>query len=76
MGAAAFLILDMVVGKQFYDKVLTAPQVRFSHGGPEYDAKYPDGIPTAIDITLGSGKAELVVCLWDMGVVCFCAPLI
>lgn len=29
---------------------------RFSHGGPEYDAKYPDGIPTAIDITLKSGK--------------------
>ena len=31
-------------------------RIRFSHGGPEYDAKYPDGIPTAIDITLKSGK--------------------
>lgn len=34
-------------------------RLRFSHGGPEYDAKYPDGIPTAIDITLKSGKANL-----------------
>ena len=34
-------------------------ETRFSHGGPEYDAKYPDGIPTAIDITLKSGKARL-----------------
>jgi len=31
-------------------------KISFSHGGPEYDAKYPDGIPTAIDITLKSGK--------------------
>ncbi|CAK9114143.1 unnamed protein product [Durusdinium trenchii] len=31
-------------------------KITFSHGGPEYDAKYPDGIPTAIDITLKSGK--------------------
>eukprot|EP00438_Fugacium_kawagutii_P032144 Skav231562 [mRNA] locus=scaffold481:123334:137959:- [translate_table: standard] len=33
-------------------------KISFSHGGPEYDAKYPDGIPTAIDITLKSGKAN------------------
>merc|ERR1719230_2066939 len=31
-------------------------KISFSHGGPEYDAKYPDGIPTAIDISLKSGK--------------------
>merc|ERR1712187_212505 len=31
-------------------------KISFSHGGPEYDAKYPDGIPTAIDITLKGGK--------------------
>merc|ERR1719491_1711704 len=31
-------------------------KMSFSHGGPEYDAKYPDGIPTAIDITMKSGK--------------------
>lgn len=31
-------------------------KITFSHGGPEYDAKYPDGIPTSIDITLKSGK--------------------
>jgi len=31
-------------------------KMSFSHGGAEYDAKYPDGIPTAIDITMKSGK--------------------
>merc|ERR1719384_2712158 len=28
----------------------------FTHGGPEYDAKYPEGIPTSMDITLKNGK--------------------
>mmetsp|Transcript_13343 Transcript_13343/g.31330 ORF Transcript_13343/g.31330 Transcript_13343/m.31330 type:complete len:566 (+) Transcript_13343:34-1731(+) len=31
-------------------------KISFSHGGPEYDAMYPDGIPTAIDISLKGGK--------------------
>lgn len=31
-------------------------KITFTHGGPEYDAKYPAGIPTSIDITLKSGK--------------------
>merc|ERR1712050_418447 len=31
-------------------------KITFSHGGPEYDAKYPDGIPTSIDISLHGGK--------------------
>jgi len=31
-------------------------KISFSHGGPGYDAKYPDGIPTQIDITLKGGK--------------------
>ena len=29
-------------------------RVEFEHGGPEYDAKYPEGIPTSIHI-LGKG---------------------
>merc|ERR1712193_351184 len=31
-------------------------KISFSHGGPEYDAKYPDGIPTSVDITMKGGK--------------------
>merc|ERR1719213_1159723 len=31
-------------------------KITFAHGGPEYDAKYPDGIPTSIDITMKGGK--------------------
>ncbi len=31
-------------------------RIEFRHGGPEYDDKYPDGIPTSIAITDASGK--------------------
>jgi len=31
-------------------------KITFAHGGPDYDAKYPDGIPTSMDITLKGGK--------------------
>jgi len=31
-------------------------KITFEHGGPDYDSKYPDGIPTSMDITLTSGK--------------------
>jgi 2-methylcitrate dehydratase len=30
-------------------------KIRFEHGGPEYDAKYPDGIPTSVIITDNKG---------------------
>jgi len=32
------------------------PRITFEHGGAEFDAKYPDGIPTQVDITLKGGK--------------------
>jgi 2-methylcitrate dehydratase len=32
-------------------------KITFTHGGPDYDSKYPEGIPTSIDITLKGGKA-------------------
>jgi 2-methylcitrate dehydratase len=31
-------------------------KMTFQHGGPEYDAKYPDGIPTSIQITDDEGN--------------------
>merc|ERR1719163_1003304 len=31
-------------------------KITFEHGGAEYDAKYPDGIPTSLDVTLKGGK--------------------
>jgi len=30
-------------------------KVTFEHGGPEYDEKYPDGIPTSVVITMEDG---------------------
>jgi 2-methylcitrate dehydratase len=35
-------------------------RIDFRHGGPEYDAKYPDGIPTSVRISSGSfGGSEM-----------------
>jgi 2-methylcitrate dehydratase len=31
-------------------------KIVFEHGGPEYDAKYPDGIPTSVVITTTDGR--------------------
>merc|ERR1719355_26412 len=31
-------------------------KITFAHGGPDYDAKYPDGIPTSLDISMKGGK--------------------
>ena len=31
--------------------------ISFEHGGPDYDAKYPDGIPTSVVITNAAGQA-------------------
>lgn len=31
-------------------------KITFDHGGPDYDSRYPDGIPTSIDIFLKGGK--------------------
>ncbi|KAF4658951.1 hypothetical protein FOZ61_005116 [Perkinsus olseni] len=31
-------------------------KISFAHGGPEYDARYPDGIPTTVEITADDGK--------------------
>lgn len=30
-------------------------RIDFQHGGPEYDAKYPDGIPTSLKIEMSDG---------------------
>jgi len=31
-------------------------KIFFEHGGPDYDSRYPDGIPTSMDIVLKDGK--------------------
>lgn len=48
----------MLMPKDYNDAALIHPltreimaKIEFSHGGPDYDAKYPDGIPTSIEIT-------------------------
>src|SRR5262249_53120276 len=39
-------------------------KIQFRHGGPEYDVKYPDGIPTTLEIDhaeLGTSSSGLVM---------------
>ncbi len=43
--------LNHPVTRRLFDKM------SFEHGGPDYDAKYPDGIPTSMIITDKSGKS-------------------
>lgn len=33
-------------------------RISFDHGGPEYDAKYPDGIPTSLVVTTADGGSH------------------
>ena len=40
-------------------------KIEFAHGGPEYDEKYPEGIPTSVEITTRSGDK------FDSGLVMF-----
>lgn len=30
-------------------------KIAFAHGGPDYDARYPDGIPTSVEIVGADG---------------------
>jgi 2-methylcitrate dehydratase len=40
-------------------------KITFSHGGKEYDEKYPEGIPTSVELKTKSGK------IYDSGLVMF-----
>lgn len=42
-------------------------RIEFRHGGPSYDEKYPDGIPTSIDITTGKGTIESGLVMYPSG---------
>jgi 2-methylcitrate dehydratase len=43
-------------------------KIDFRHGGPEYDAKYPEGIPTSVRIAVSRGGSETEL---DSGLVMF-----
>jgi 2-methylcitrate dehydratase len=61
----------MLMPEDYSDAALVDPVTReimqridFRHGGPEFDAKYPDGIPTTVEIehrTLGTLSSGLVM---------------
>ena len=40
-------------------------KITFEHGGPEYDEKYPDGIPTSLIMTTTDGQS------YDSGLVMY-----
>jgi 2-methylcitrate dehydratase len=61
----------MLAPDDYSDRSLNHPltralmdKIEFRHGGPEYDAKYPDGIPTTLEIEhdrLGRVSSGLVM---------------
>ncbi len=59
MGKALFLSPHDYDPAAIANKVTRAymDKMAFEHGGPEYDAKYPDGIPTSVVITTADGRA-------------------
>jgi len=59
-----FMLSPYDYGKDaLYDKDTRAlmQKISFSHGGPDYDARYPDGIPTSINITIKEGGSSRVI---------------
>jgi 2-methylcitrate dehydratase len=45
--------------RKFMDKI------EFAHGGPDYDSKFPEGIPTSVEVQTKSGQ------VFDSGLVMF-----
>jgi 2-methylcitrate dehydratase len=70
-GAVAIWKSLMLMPEDYSEAALFHPLTRqlmeridFRHGGPEYDARYPDGIPTSLEIdhrTLGTLASGLVM---------------
>jgi 2-methylcitrate dehydratase len=43
-------------------------KIQFEHGGPSYDEKYPDGIPTSMVVTLNDGTVlDSGLCMYPSG---------
>lgn len=41
--------------------------ITFEHGGPSFDAKYPEGIPTSVEITSNAGVFESGLIMYPAG---------
>ena len=65
----------MLVPADYDDAALFHPltralmdKIEFLHGGPEFDAKYPDGIPTLVEIDhLGLGRLSSGLVMYPEG---------
>lgn len=42
-------------------------KIHFAHGGPDYDAKYPDGIPTSVKIKSGGKEYDSGLVMYPAG---------
>jgi 2-methylcitrate dehydratase len=65
----------MLVPADYDDQAIGDPltrslidRIEFCHGGPEYDAKYPDGIPTTLEIEhVGLGRLSSGLVMYPEG---------
>jgi len=64
----------MLAPVDYGDEALVNPLTRqimekisFEHGGPEYDARYPDGIPTSVVVTSGGESFDSGLIMYPLG---------
>merc|ERR1719436_933907 len=53
--------LNNPVNRKIMDKI------KFVHGGPEYDSRYPDGIPTTVTIKGGGAEYSSGLVMYPSG---------
>ncbi len=53
--------IDHPVTRRLMDRIV------FEHGGPDYDARYPDGIPTSIRISGRAGEGDSGLVMYPSG---------
>eukprot|EP00929_Paragymnodinium_shiwhaense_P043814 TRINITY_DN22501_c0_g2_i1.p2 TRINITY_DN22501_c0_g2~~TRINITY_DN22501_c0_g2_i1.p2 ORF type:complete len:553 (+),score=180.18 TRINITY_DN22501_c0_g2_i1:113-1771(+) len=66
----ALMLMPFDYGKEaLYDSTTRAlmQKISFEHGGEEYDSKYPDGIPTSLDIYVGGKKFSSGLVMYPPG---------
>jgi len=64
----------MLLPEDYDDVALQDPETRawmekieFQHGGPEYDARYPEGIPTSVDLVLKDHTESSGLVMFPLG---------
>lgn len=65
------MLMPVDYGREAIQNPLTRrlmEKISFAHGGPDYDSKYPEGIPTSVQVTLkGGSKLDSGLIMFPIG---------